>query len=650
MSSYRGGRRGGYRGGGGKRSHDTVEMVTGTEANFQQPTFQKKFQQGQQQSFGQPQFGQNQQFGQQQFGTQSQFNQQKQHYPHDHYHDSRRQQGQDQIFVVVIEGFPENTTRKDLLYFLNQKASFRFLQSEFNNGKFSLQVGSKEEAQSLLNVNGAFFNNAKLSVDVKQQQGSSFGQQQQSFASSSGRGDVGGGMGKPYHFTKRVQFNMQKLGEFLQTVMSSDQTLMDLHQLHTTDFVRLSDQFNMNDPDFVDSFFFQCQKIGASAKVVSLILAGNGISSLAGFSRFRRNFPNCVNLSLDNNNIDNFDELDYIRDVPGNQQQRQQPTSVMREISFQGNPIYEKLKKIDSKQYTQAILQRFPDLKFLDTEALQQVTFATDLTKNKTMELPPPKGNYFESDQIRDLVFSFVNQYFQLYDGDRSKLLGVYDENACFTYSVSTKEGFEKDRKALESLFGMQGMSRNLQIEKDIKKRQLLLFEGKIKILNQLVTNMSKTKHDYNSFIADSVLVNVPNQKSNLMLVIHGAYQEATGFIRSFDRTFILSPPQQNTGWPVVIINDELHVRAYMEFKLQNLSLSPSNGNGIGTTGGTEQQVTGGEDQKMKEFTIKQLMNETGMNENYSTRCLDEVKWVYPEAMSLFEKCKNTLPKEAFMK
>lgn len=443
---------------------------------------------------------------------------------------------------------------------------------------------------------------------------------------------------------------MQKLGEFLQSVMSSDQSMMDLHQLQNTDFYRLTDQFNMNDPDFVNSFFFVCQKIGASAKVVSLNLAGNGISNLVGFTHFRKYFPNCVNLSLENNNIDNFDELDYIRDMSGGQQHQQTPMSAMREISFQGNPIYEKLKKIDSKQYTQAILQRFPDLKFLDTEALQQVTFATDLTKNKIMELPPPKGNYFESEPIRDLIFSFVNRYFQLYDGDRSKLLGVYDDSSCFSYSVSTKEGFEKDKKALDSLYVMQGMSRNLMVEKDMKKRQSLLFEGKIKILNQLVTYMPKTKHDYNSFIADTSLLNLPNQKSNLMLVIHGAYQEATGFIRSFDRTFILSPPKQDNEWPVIVINDELHVRAYMEFKLQNLSLSPSNGNEVATTGGIEQQITSGDDQKMKEFTMKQLMNETGMNENYSKMCLEQVKWVYPDAMSLFEKYKNTLPQEAFMK
>ena len=45
---------------------------------------------------------------------------------------------------------------------------------------------------------------------------------------------------------------------------------------------------------------------------------------------------------------------------------------------------------------------------------------------------------------------------------------------------------------------------------------------------------------------------------------------------------------------------------------------------------------------------LKQLMNETGMNEAYSKKCLTDSGWNYSKAKEFFSYYRNQLPKEAF--
>jgi hypothetical protein len=52
--------------------------------------------------------------------------------------------------------------------------------------------------------------------------------------------------------------------------------------------------------------------------------------------------------------------------------------------------------------------------------------------------------------------------------------------------------------------------------------------------------------------------------------------------------------------------------------------------------------------EQMNDMMLKQLMNETGMNQVYSKKCLQDSNWNYVKAKEYFNYYRNQLPKEAF--
>jgi hypothetical protein len=111
-----------------------------------------------------------------------------------------------------------------------------------------------------------------------------------------------------------------------------------------------------------------------------------------------------------------------------------------------------------------------------------------------------------------------------------------------------------KDKTSFEQLKYMSQFGRNLLKDKDlskkkkkfiIEKRKETLLHQKIPILNFFLKNVPKTKHDLNSILFDGHTLQIPNQTTVIFVSLHGRFKNEFGFIRSFDRTFVLVPPPQ---------------------------------------------------------------------------------------------------------
>jgi hypothetical protein len=110
-----------------------------------------------------------------------------------------------------------------------------------------------------------------------------------------------------------------------------------------------------------------------------------------------------------------------------------------------------------------------------------------------------------------------------------------------------------KDKTSFEQLKYMTQFGRNLLKDKDLskekrkikklEKRKETLLHQKIPILNFLLKNLPKTKHDLSTILFDGHTLQIPNQTTVIFVSLHGRYKNEFGYIRSFDRTFVLVPP-----------------------------------------------------------------------------------------------------------
>jgi nuclear RNA export factor len=121
---------------------------------------------------------------------------------------------------------------------------------------------------------------------------------------------------------------------------------------------------------------------------------------------------------------------------------------------------------------------------------------------------------------------------------------------------------------------------------------------------------------------------------TGLVVVVHGEFSEHPRTehmkTRSFDRTFTLGPGNTATG--VRVLNDMLLLRSY---------------------GGTAAfpgavQAAGTAAEMSRDQMVAEVGRRTGMNEAYSTMCLEQTGWRLDAAVESFVSIKATIPAEAF--
>lgn len=387
--------------------------------------------------------------------------------------------------------------------------------------------------------------------------------------------------------------------------------------------------------DFNDkSFVFQIFDLMSikCPDILTVLFNNNKIKTLAGFGRMKSYGLKIINLSLDSNEISNFDELSSLKDLD------------LRELVLSNNPVSAGL---DEVTYKLEVVRRLPDLGFLDTRKIKAGADTHPVT-----QLPPLQGNFFDSPERQALADAFLQKYFEAFDGDRNLLVDAYAEQSCFSISTIPVDSKPHGRggssfKRGDKFVPYNSVDRNLNTTVELDKRTSTLKTGPTHIVGTLL-DLPPTKHEYESFIVDCFVSSLGSFEM-LNVFVHGSFSESSKTKRSFSRVFLLVPSpagskSQANGWPVAIINDQLYIRHFTPKRVK----APPPQVPPPTPATTAQPLTTEDKQKL----VIRLSELTTMNLAFSEQCLVQNNWSYEQSLQNFQDLKNrsVIPPEAFVK
>ncbi|KAJ1955295.1 nuclear mRNA export, poly(A)+RNA binding protein [Dipsacomyces acuminosporus] len=509
-----------------------------------------------------------------------------------------------------------------------------------------------ETAQDLVKLNGIRFAGDSLSLQIK--------------AHPVKFGPSGG----PKHDASSSQLNggsaaiKDRLMELLQTRVDMQSSSLDLSSLATDPIIT-----SMGADPLRDGKIFKAILVVAAQlypNIVTMNLASNGLHSLKPIAELGYSFPNIRNLSLMNNMISDYRELNYLSSLGSTA-----PLKQLSELILIGNPLREAelAAAPDGANYIDQVQQRFPTVSMLDMNPIAPRTqpgkpnaSASDNTPAATAakKLPfPTKPSFVENREIEELSNGFLAGFFGLYDSNRAMLAGVYDPVAQFSLLVDTTHptsSFAQNNASSQKHVDFStylNVSRNLSRMKSHQKRISTLILGSRAIIQALML-LPPTQHpiqDAQRFSFESwqseISTNGSPPQPAIIVVVHGEFTEAQSQNTiSFDRTFVLVPaqpgsPAASAGWPCAVRHDNLIVRRYNGYQ----SWQPeAAGAGAQTPAGADFAGLTPEQQAMAQA----LQAQTGMNSEWTVKCLADCGWNFQQAAETFERVRSTLPPQAF--
>ncbi|KAF9431668.1 nuclear mRNA export, poly(A)+RNA binding protein [Entomortierella beljakovae] len=411
--------------------------------------------------------------------------------------------------------------------------------------------------------------------------------------------------------------------------------------------------------------------------ITTISFANNGLTTLQSIALLPRFFPNLQNLSLKDNDIASFKELEYFGG---------KKLSSLRELILQGNPIHDRdiKQNKDDLNYRSEITKIFPSITILDqVPVAPKISFGLgDLIKaNIKPALPAPiKGNFFDNPGTQSTVLEFLTRYLELYDSNRSALEHVYDNNATFSYSaVPLASPLQKIQgKQPENWGGYTSQSRNLSRIKDLAQRTARLYFGSRDIIEQGVMKLPETRHD----LADASRVCVDAWQTGgllpsicIYIMLHGEFEEVRrgqkGIQKSFDRSFIVAPaPAASSaamnGWKCIIISDQLIIRGYNGCKnwkpeeetivaptmAPSSAFTPSLSAAVASVAAAVSQQQ--QQAPMEGVSPEQhaaalnLQKLTSLNYPYAVQCLMASGWDVTKGVALVNENRASIPQDAW--
>uniref|UniRef100_A0A670JST8 Nuclear RNA export factor 1 n=1 Tax=Podarcis muralis TaxID=64176 RepID=A0A670JST8_PODMU len=238
--------------------------------------------------------------------------------------------------------------------------------------------------------------------------------------------------------------------------------------------------------------------------------------------------------------------------------------------------------------------------------------------------LPPTKGSYFGSEDLKALILRFLQQYYTVYDsGDRQGLLDAYHDGACCSLSIP----FSLHNHSRSTLAEYFKNSRNVKKLKDPTMRFRLLKHTKLNVV-AFLSELPKTQHDINSFIVD-----VCAQTNTLLsFTVNGVFKEVDGkcrdSVRAFTRVFIVVPAGNNG---LCIVNDQLFIRKATNKEIRKAFVMPAP-----TPSSSPVPTLTAEQQEM----LQNFSLQSGMNLEWSQKCLLDNDWNYAHAAQVFTQLK----------
>lgn len=293
-----------------------------------------------------------------------------------------------------------------------------------------------------------------------------------------------------------------------------------------------------------------------------------------------------------------------------------------------------------------AIRQRFPKLLKLDGEDLPPI-IGFDVEKPTT--LPPSKDSFFVNAKGKDIATKFFEQYFMLYDSDRSSIAAAYHENGVFSL-VAAKADYIRGATLANYLH----RSRNLVIVKDRERRAKYLQTG-VSDITTFLTKLPKTRHDASSMFLD-VVACTPNFIS---VTICGIFKEletnnsGADVFRAFSRSCIIVPYADgfklvNDMLLITIPTSDMRNQAFKNvvvpapLPVPSVTASPSSQNLM--------PLLSADDDSIKQQMILSFSQQSGMNLDWSRRCLVDLNWDFGRAAQAFTElnANGGIPPEAW--
>ncbi|PCH42285.1 NTF2-like protein [Wolfiporia cocos MD-104 SS10] len=422
-----------------------------------------------------------------------------------------------------------------------------------------------------------------------------------------------------------------------------------------------------------------------SPEVQTVSLANNNISNGSVLSRLSHYLPKVLNLSLEGNKISQWRDLDCIA---GKRTKLQN----LRELILTGNPICETEYQHDRDRYKSEIARRFPTLEMLDMEAMPRISFDAPQASTSSAPSVLPEATSFPVEMCPPfitgvdgaIIGNFFTRFFPAFDTQRLILLDVYQPDATFSFSVNTSVpprarlvGYHTSKEMPNQrkldwnayLLNENGGSRNLsRMGNDLDGLTKTLHVGREAAVKAMA-DLPNTKHDIagsaEKFCVDAWPVQ-QGDATQLFVTVHGQFvEEPSQGIRSFDRSFILAPAPDGSrakqnGWDVVILSDQLTVRAYSGHDAWRPGPMRVNRKDPGTPVRPPPVVQTAQDQAQlqealasipepQKSMVIQICHRTGLNIQFGVQCLESNGWDIERAITNFEQVKGTLTRDAFL-
>ncbi|XP_072167312.1 nuclear RNA export factor 1-like [Diadema setosum] len=369
-------------------------------------------------------------------------------------------------------------------------------------------------------------------------------------------------------------------------------------------------------------------------EMTTLHLDANRLYSLRNMKDLPLKMPNISTLVLARNQLKSVTELDHLKGLK------------LKELNLDGNPLCDHFQ--DQSLYISAVRSRFPKVEILDGHQLPPpINFGLEV---ETV-LPTARPNFFANEQIKGILVPFLEKYFKVYDSDdRQPLLNVYHDQACFSICVPLSTDGGGGPRTRLSRYISNNQSRNLLVAKDPSQRNKLIKQKKVPIVAYL-HDLPATQHDLNSLRIDvSMAVG-----TLLSFTVSGAVKEVTSkggneVVYAFSRVFLASHHPTNG---LCLINDQLILRPATNQQKASFaspgptpSTSPVNvPQGNVTIASAVQGLTPPQQEMLSAF-----MRQSGMNAEWSIKCLSECNWNYEESAKIFTdlQSRGQIPAEAF--
>ncbi|XP_036408143.1 nuclear RNA export factor 1-like [Megalops cyprinoides] len=344
--------------------------------------------------------------------------------------------------------------------------------------------------------------------------------------------------------------------------------------------------------------------------LTSINLSSNQLYHLDGVEELLSKVPSLKALNLSRNGLKTEQELDKLKGFK------------LVELWLDGNPLCAHFK--DQATYISAIRERFPQLLRLD---------GCDLSPPKDIGVEASTTLPFYSEEIKKLIMNFLTDYYRFYDsGDRQPLLDAYHDGASFSLKVHIPGG----SPTVCSLGDYHGNACNSEKLSDPTAQVHILKRTRLHVV-AFLNKLPKTQHNPSSF---SIAVNGYTDAS-LSFTVKGIFKEVDGkspdCLKAFSRLFE-AVPAGNGG--LCIVKDELCVKNATEEKIRGAMAPPHSSGPVCTVSAFQQEM-------LSAFSLQ-----SGMNLEWSKKCLEDNKWDFNRAAHIFTNLKamGKIPDVAFIK